>query len=118
MFRRLLGVSLLWVWSSGAAAMPWQELQSEINSVEAGNQPDMAIIRRTAEMVEMLVGYHRALRSEGAERLLFCPQAGGSMELDEVVSLIRFQARKQNATPDTLVQSLLLDAFRSRFPCD
>jgi len=97
-------------------AMPWSELEAEINSIEAGQAPDSRIILRFSEIVNMMVSYTRQLRENDLEPL-FCPPQGVPMHSDQLVAIVRAQARQQNAAPQTMVQDLLLDGFRAEFPC-
>ena len=39
------------------------------------------------------------------------------MSIDEVVSVVRAEARRSNAGRSTTVQSLMLAGFREKFPC-
>ena len=99
-------------------AMTWQELQTEIDSVESGNPPNQEIIARFSEMVQMLVTYYRAVQDTAPDAQLFCLQPSGSLQLDEIVSMVRAQARTGPAADDASVQELLLDSFRARFSCN
>ena len=97
-------------------AMNWAELEAEINSVESGNAPNSAIIVRFSELVNMMVSYTRELHEQQLSPL-FCPPQGVPMHSDQLVSMVRAEARKQDAGPQMMVQDLLLDAFRAEFPC-
>lgn len=103
--------------TSTLQAMTWQELRTEIDAVEAGEAPNPQIIARFQEIVQMLVSYSAAVREAHPDSQLICPAANVSMHIDEIVSMVRAAAREEAVTDATLVQSLLLDSFRERFPC-
>ncbi|MFM1896253.1 MAG: hypothetical protein RLZZ385_1327 [Pseudomonadota bacterium] len=100
-----------------ATAMNWGELEDEIAAVEGGAPGNREIIARFAEITEMLVTYTRALQDSGTAPLL-CPAPGTPMTIDEVVSVVRAQARRSNADRGTTVQALMLAGFREKFPCN
>lgn len=100
-----------------AWALSWGELEAEIDSVESGNPGDVAIIQRMSDVVSAVAAYNRALREAGADELLFCPASGSSIELDRIVSLVRAQARLDQAGPEIGVETLLLRALAREFPC-
>lgn len=102
--------------ANAVAAMTWAELEREIESVEAGNAGNPQLIQRTAEMIEMLAVYAKAQAAAELPRL-FCPEPNRQIQLDGVVSMIRAQARAENAGPATSVQQLLLNSFRANYPC-
>jgi hypothetical protein len=102
--------------SAPLQALTWSELEAEINSVESGNAPNSAIIVRFSEMVNMMVSYTRELNQQQLEPL-FCPPRGVPMHSDQLVSMVRAEARQQDAGPQVMVQDLLLDAFLGEFPC-
>lgn len=99
-----------------ANAMTWEELQTEILAVESGAPGNREMILRFSEMVHMLVSYTRDLQTRGLATP-FCPPRGQTVTIDELVSLVRVQARAESASPETLVQDLLLAGYRHRFPC-
>lgn len=113
----LAGMACLLAASTGYA-MTWQELEAEINSVESGNPQNMQIIARFSDMVQMLVTYNKAERDAGNSKALFCPPPNGSLQLNEVVSMVRAEVRRKAAAQDALVQELLLASFSQRYPCD
>ena len=98
-------------------AMTWAELEAEIDAVEDGAAGNRQMILRFSEMVHMLVSYTRQLHQEDLQPLA-CPPRGQAVNIDELVSLVRAEARRVNATPETLVQDRLLAGFRTRFPCN
>ena len=97
-------------------ALSWSELEAEITSVESGGAPNSQIILRFSEMVNMMVSYTRQLNEKNLAPL-FCPPQGVPMHSDQLISIVRNQARQQNAGPETMVQELLLDGFSAEFPC-
>lgn len=82
--------------SAGPAlhAMTWQELQAEIDSVESGNPSNRDIIVRFSEVVQMLVTYNKAVQERDPAARLFCPSPNGSLQLDEIVSMVRGGAER------------------------
>lgn len=117
--KALLSASLLLaaLFTVPAQAMTWSELEAEINAVESGAAGNSRIIMRFAEMVNMMVSYTRQLHEADLPPLI-CPPRGVPMHSDQLVSIVRAQARQTNAGPDTLVQDLLLDGFRAEYPCN
>lgn len=97
-------------------AMTWGELEAEINAVEAGAPGNREMILRFSEMVHMLVTYTRQLQVQGLPPLV-CPTRGQAINIDELVSMVRHEARTEQAGPETLVQELLLSGFRETYPC-
>lgn len=115
--RIVLGVFVLCLLSSPAGALNWRELAAEIDSVESGNAGNAVMMQRVSALITMLMVYRDAL-VEAKSVPLFCPPPGGSMGLDEVVSIVRAEARRQDAADSSLVQQLLLSGMRRRFPCE
>ena len=103
--------------SSTVHAMTWAELSEEIELVENGAAGNREMILRFSEMVHMMASYSRQLRQEDLEAL-FCPPQGQSMNIDDLVTIVRAEARRQDARPDALVQDLLLTGFAQEFPCE
>lgn len=66
----------------------------------------------------MLVVSTKAQQQLSPGTQLFCPAHDTPVTLDEMVSLVRAEARHQQATAETLVQELILDGLRRRYPCD
>jgi hypothetical protein len=113
--KTLLLICLI-VAAAPVKALTWQELNQEILSVEQGNPANTAIIQRMSDITTALFTYHRAaVTAELAT--LFCPPEGGSMGLNEIVSIVRRQATEADVQDDYLVESLLLDGLQQRFPC-
>lgn len=98
-------------------AMTWTELQAEIDSVEAGNPGNRDIILRFSEIVQTAVVYNRAVQESEPGAQLFCPPPDTPMTLDEIVSLVRAESRREPASAERQVQVLMLDGFRRRYPC-
>lgn len=115
---RVIGFALFMLLSPWAGAMSWAELRHEIESVESGNPTNVAIVQRLAEAVEAMAFYNGSLRRAGIEDRLFCPPENGSLQLDEVVSMIRAQSRRDSSPDTESVQKLLLNAFIFRYPCN
>jgi len=113
---RSLFLVCLFVAAAPVKALTWLELHQEIQSVEQGNPANTAIIQRMSDITTALLTYHRtAVNAELAT--LFCPPSGGSMGLDEIVSIVRQQAAEADVQDDYLVESLLLSGLQQRFPC-
>lgn len=110
-------IPVLLILSSTVQAMTWVELSEEIESVESGAAGNRDIILRFSEMVHMMVSYSRQLRQENLQPL-FCPPQGQAINIDDLVSIVRAEARRQDARPDALVQDLLLSGFAEEFPCE
>lgn len=108
---------LVFLFTTPVQAMTWSELEAEINTIESGQTGNPEIIMRFAEMVNMLVSYTRELNQADLAPLI-CPPRGVPMHSDQLISIVRAQARQSNAGPETMVQDLLLDGFRAKFPCD
>lgn len=117
MSRIVLGLFVLCLLSSPAGALTWRELAAEIASVESGNAGNPVMMQRVCALTTMLMVYRAAL-VEADSAPLFCPPPGGSMGLDEVVSIVRAEARRHDAADSSLVQQLLLEGMRRRFPCE
>lgn len=119
MTKKLLLISVLLLLSQMASAMTWSELEQQIEAVESGETVDQNLLVRLSEMVQMLVVMRKAQTSPG----LFCPPQEGSLDIDEIVSMLRAQARASAvaqealAQDQTLVQSLLLQTFIEAYPC-
>ena len=114
--RQMPLVMLLVLLTGHAQAMTWGELSREIESVEGGAAGNREIILRFSEMVHMLASYTRLLREQDLPALI-CPAQGQSVNIDELVSLVREEARRIDADNDALVQDLLLAGFQKKFPC-
>ena len=99
-------------------ALTWGELEDELLSVEAGNPPDVTMIQRLSDIVEAIVHYHVMLRESGVEQTLFCPPGGQEMGLEELASMVRYQARQEQSVDEVMVQRLLLNALQREFACD
>lgn len=103
--------------SAPSNAMTWSELDEQIHAVESGKAADPTFLLRLSEMIQMFVVMTEAQAEKDASSLLFCPPKGGQLNLDQVTSMIRKQARDEEVVAETLVQYLLLQAFISEFPC-
>lgn len=99
-------------------AMTWQELQAEIDSVESGQPGNQQVIMRFSEMIQMLATYTQTVYESHPDAKITCPPLGVSMHIDEIVSMVRKQARDTKAEKSASVQVLMLDAFKLSFPCE
>ncbi len=115
--RVLSLVLVLTVWASTAEALTWRELEGEMNRTAAGGRPDPAVLQRLGDITQTLVTYSRAHKAQDEKSLLFCPPTDRPFHLDELVSLIKEQAVLTGQKGEVLVQELLLDGLRRRFPC-
>lgn len=115
--RQLMLTGLLLLLSNAASAMKWGELEQEIRSVEAGEPANTAIIQRFGELVEGVVIYTRALNERGSSPRIFCTSGEQAVHLNELVSLVREQARQQRAEGTEPVVRLLLQGLARRHPC-
>ena len=98
-------------------ALTWGELESEVLSVESGNPVNVQMIRRMSDIVEAIVQFHVALQTAGVERTLFCPASGQEMGLEEIVSMVRHQARLEQSDAEALIPELLINALQREFAC-
>ncbi len=114
---RSLVLLLVLLLSNQVAAMTWKELNDDILRVESGAQSDPQIIVRLSEIVLTLVSYTKAVEEQDPAKQIFCMQPGGSLNINEIVSMVRYEARTRDAMEVELVQDLMLIAFQARFPC-
>lgn len=103
--------------STLSSAMTWSELNEQIQLVESGKAVDPAFVLRLSEIVQMLVVMTEAQAEKDDSSLLFCPPKGEQLNLDQVTSMMRKQARDEQINGETLVQNLLLQSFIGEFPC-
>lgn len=103
--------------NSASQAMTWQELQAEIDSVESGQPGNQQVIMRFSEMIQMLATYSQTVYESHPNAKITCPPQSVPMHIDEIVSMVRKQARDTKADKSASVQVLMLDAFMEKFPC-
>lgn len=115
--QKTLVIITLCLFSATGSAMTWTELKQEIDSVESGNPPNVSIISRMSDIVTMMTVLINAQADHDPSSLLFCPPKNQSVTLDQIVSLIRHQARISEPEAAASVQQLLMDSMRREFPC-
>ena len=120
MLLRLAALPLLFtLLNHDASAMSWGELEKEILASESGKPVIDETMYRVVEIVQTVAVYTQALyqKNPRSPDLLFCIPKGTSMDINQGISLIRHQAKLENAKPDAQVQNLLLRALTLKFPC-
>jgi len=115
--RKVLILIAICLLPHNSFALTWGELNAEITASEAGEEVRQEIVLRLMDIVQMTVVFRQSLAAAEADVLLFCPGPGQGMSLDEVTSMVRAQARREQACDEVLVQNLVLDAFRDAPPC-
>ena len=114
--KAVIGVLMLFCTFS-AGALTFAELEKEVVAVEAGQRPDEMIFIRLADITEAFTVYTKALYKKKTTTLLFCIPRGTQMNINQVISMIRRQAKIDKVSQGEMVQNILLRAYESQFPC-
>ncbi len=116
--ERLFTCMVLLYWFPVASqALSWGDLQQEIERLAAGKPATQLIHLRLFEVFETVAIYTKALKAHKPNSALFCSANDTQMHFNQLVSMIRHQARQEQATAQEPVQALLLRALQQQFPC-
>ena len=108
---------VLLVYIDPVLAIKWGELEREIVAVESGKPATGTVQIRLIAAIDTIVVYTKILREQNSAALLFCIPQGTSMNFNQVVAMIRHQAKIDRAAPEEKVQSLLLRSLVRQYPC-
>lgn len=113
-FLAVFGLS---TFAQSASALNWGEFRAAVEAVDAGGQPDAAVVARLQEIVNTVAIYTDAQKQQFPDSLLFCAPDLPDVTLEEIAGGIRDQANAIQAADSVSVQELLMRALQTNYPC-